>query len=71
MNITTLERTSIPNTPEGQIFGKEYQKRLRDLGVFRSWKEDSVSIIITAEYRYSFDLESEAADDPVDDNSGI
>jgi len=59
MTIMRIEATMIPNTLEGQKFAKEYQERLRNLGAFRSWKEDSNSIYINAEYHFDLKAESE------------
>ena len=59
MKIMRLETTQIPNTPEGQAFAKDYQKRLRDQGAFRAWKEDTLCIYVTAEYHFEL---KEAAD---------
>ena len=53
MNITKFEKTVIPNTLEGQKFANEYREKLRFQGALRSWSEDTISIIITAEYHYN------------------
>ena len=50
MTIHRLEKTAIPQTPEGVKFANEYEERLKNQGVFGGRKEDTVNIIIDAEY---------------------
>jgi len=50
MTIHRLEKTVIPQTPEGIKFANEYEERLKNQHVLRDRKEDTVNIIIEAEY---------------------
>lgn len=54
MTITRFERTIIPQTLEGQKFANEYEKSLKEQGTFRGRAEDTLSIVITAQYRLTF-----------------
>ena len=54
MTITSFEKTIIPNTLEGQKFANEYEKRLTEQGTFRGRAEDTLSIVIKAQYYLTF-----------------
>ena len=54
MTITRFEKTIIPQTMEGQSFANDYEKRLREQGCFRGRSEDTQSIVIKAEYHFTF-----------------
>lgn len=55
MIITRFEKTIIPQTLDGRKFANEYEKRLREQGVFRGRTEDTQSIVITAQYYLTFE----------------
>ena len=50
MTIHRLEKTAIPQTPEGVRFANEYEERLKNQGVFGGREEDTVNIYLKAEY---------------------
>ena len=52
MIITRFEKDIIPNTPEGRAFADDYEKILKGQGAFDKRCEDTVSIVITAHYRF-------------------
>lgn len=49
MTITRFEKTLIPQTLEGQKFADEYEKTLREQGLFIGRIEDMQAIVITAQ----------------------
>ena len=59
MTITRFEKTIIPQTLEGQKFANEYEKRLTEQGAFRGRAEDTLSIVIKAQYYFTFTEEVE------------
>ena len=54
MTITRFEKTIIPQTLEGQKFANKYEKRLTEQGAFRGRAEDTLSIVIKAQYYLTF-----------------
>lgn len=63
MTITRFEKTMIPQTLEGQKFADEYEKRLTEQGAFRGRAEDSLSIVIKAQYYLTFTEEVDNGND--------
>ena len=63
MTITRFEKTIIPQTLEGQKFADEYEKRLTEQGAFRGRAEDSLSIVIKAQYYLTFTGEVDNGND--------
>lgn len=63
MTITRFEKTIIPQTLEGQKFADEYEKRLTEQGAFRGRAEDSLSIVIKAQYYITFTEEVDNGND--------
>jgi hypothetical protein len=63
MTITRFEKTIIPQTLEGQKFADEYEKRLTEQGAFRGRAEDSLSIVIKAQYYLTFTEEVDNGND--------
>lgn len=59
MTITRFEKTIIPQTLEGQKFANDYEKILTKQGVFRGREEDTQSIVIKAQYYFTFTGEIE------------
>ena len=57
MTITRIEHTNIPNTPEGREFAAEYEQRLRSQNAFRGRRENTVTIVISAEYTLGIKVE--------------
>lgn len=50
MNITRLETTFFPNTPDGKKVADDFEAELKKRNWFRGRKEDTRNIIIKAEY---------------------
>ena len=63
MTITRFEKTIIPQTLEGQKFADDYEKRLTEQGAFRGRAEDSLSIVIKAQYYLTFTEEVDNGND--------
>ena len=63
MTITRFEKTIIPQTLEGQKFADEYEKRLTEQGAFRGRAEDTLSIVIKAQYYFTISGEVEDGND--------
>lgn len=55
MTITKFENTIIPQTLDGRKFANEYEKRLREQGVFSGRTEDTQSIVIKVQYYLMFE----------------
>ena len=53
--ITKFEKTIIPQTLEGQKFANDYEKRLTEQGAFRGRAEDTLSIVIKAQYYFTIE----------------
>ena len=63
MTITRFEKTIIPQTLEGLKFANDYEKILTKQGVFRGREEDTQSIVIKAQYYFTFTGEIEDGND--------
>lgn len=63
MTITRFEKTTIPQTLEGQKFANDYEKRLTEQGAFRGRAEDTQAIVIKAQYYLTITEEAEDGND--------
>ena len=53
MLIKKIETTFIPQSLEGQKYAEAFVNGLKEINAFRGCKEDTVNIIVTAEYYFN------------------
>lgn len=53
MIIYRYEMTDYPNTKQGRMLADEYEKKLKEQGVFSSRRENTTGITISAAYQFN------------------